>query len=139
MHITVLLLTLGNPFLCHPQPLATAVKRQPDYRLHQASPSLWLDQQWHQHNTQYARLTTGTLLKRTFKSPNPALNVSRRNESVACDIVYSDTTAIADGSNAAVLFVGTDTQVTNIYGIKTDKQFVNTLEDNIIQRGAPIP
>jgi hemerythrin superfamily protein len=34
-----------------------------------------------------------------------------------------------------VLFVGKDTQVTN--GIKSDEQFVNTLEDNIIQRGAP--
>ena len=40
-------------------------------------------------------------------------------------------------STAAVLFVGTKTQVTDVYGIKTDKRFVNTLEDNIIQRGAP--
>jgi hypothetical protein len=30
-----------------------------------------------------------------------------------------------------------DTQVTDTYVIITDKQFVNTLEDNIIQRGAP--
>jgi hypothetical protein len=35
-------------------------------------------------------------------------------------------------------FVGVNTQVTDVYGIKTDKQFVNTLEDNIIQRGAPL-
>jgi hemerythrin superfamily protein len=76
----------------------------------------------------------------------------RRNESVACDIVYSDTPAVADSSTAAVIFVGIDTQVTDIYGIKTDKQFINTLkdsiiktdkqfintlEDSIIQRGAP--
>ena len=90
------------------------------------------------HTTQYARLPTGTLLKRSFKSANPALNVFRRNESsVACDIVYADTPAIDDGSLAAVLFTGLDTQVTDIYGIKTDRQFVNTLEDNIRQRGAP--
>jgi hemerythrin superfamily protein len=44
---------------------------------------------------------------------------------------------IDDGSIAAVMFVGKDTQVTNVYGIKTDKQFVNTLDDNIIQQGAP--
>jgi hypothetical protein len=87
--------------------------------------------------TQYARHPTGTLLKKTFKSPNPDLNVMRRNESVACDIVYSDTPAVADGSTAAVIFVGIDTQVTDIYGIKTDKQFINMLEDNIIQRGTP--
>jgi hypothetical protein len=30
------------------------------------------------------------------------------------------------------------TLVTDVYGIKTDKQFVNTLEDNIIQRGTPL-
>ena len=90
-----------------------------------------------ENTTQYARIPCGTLLKRTFKSPNPALNVTRRNEPVACDIVYADTPAINDGSTSAVIFVGVDTQVTDVYGIKTDKQFVNTLEDNIIQRGAP--
>jgi Reverse transcriptase (RNA-dependent DNA polymerase) len=90
-----------------------------------------------QHTTQYARLPTGTTLKRAFKSPNPALNVTRRNESVACDIVYADVPAIDDGSIAAVIFVGIDSQVTDIHGIKSDKQFVNTLEDCITQRGAP--
>ena len=89
------------------------------------------------HTTQYARLPTGTTLKRTFKSPHPALNVTRRNEPAACDIVYADVPAIDDGSIAAVIFVGTDTQVTDVYGIKSDKQFINTLEDNITQRGAP--
>jgi hypothetical protein len=66
------------------------------------------------------------------------LNVYRHQEDVACDIVYSNVPAIYDGSTAAVIFVGVNTQVTDVYGIKTDKQFVNTLEDNIIQRGAPI-
>jgi hypothetical protein len=66
------------------------------------------------------------------------LNVFRREEDGACDIVYSDVPAIYDGSTAAVVFVGTNTQCTDVYGIKTDKQFVNTLEDNIIQRGAPL-
>jgi hypothetical protein len=91
-----------------------------------------------EHTTQYARLPTGTLLKKAYKSPNPALNVYRRQEDVACDIVYSDVPAIYDGSIAAVIFVGVNTQVTSVYGIKTDKQFVNTLEDNIIQLGAPL-
>ena len=84
-----------------------------------------------QNTTQYARIPTGTLLKRFFKSPNPALNVHRRSEPVGTDIIYADTPAVDDGSTAAVLFVGIKTQVTDIYGIKTDKQFVNTLEDNI--------
>jgi Reverse transcriptase (RNA-dependent DNA polymerase) len=89
------------------------------------------------HTTQYARLPSGTLLKRSFKSSNPALNVTRRNESVACDIVYSDVPAVDNGATAAVIFTGLETQVTDVYSIKTDKQFVNTLEDNIRYRGAP--
>jgi hypothetical protein len=78
------------------------------------------------------------LIKEAFKSLNTVLNVYRRQEDVACDIVYSDAPAINDGSTAAVIFVGVNTQVTYVYGIKTDKQFFNTLEDNIIQRGAPL-
>jgi hypothetical protein len=78
-----------------------------------------------------------TVLKRCFKSPNPAFNVAHCNEAVACDIVYSDFPAISNGSVAAVHFVGIDSQVTDVYGIKNDMQVVNTLEDTIIQRGAP--
>ena len=115
-------------------------KREPDYA--SLRPLFgWLSpdiiKKTFENTTQYARIPTGTLLKKTFKSPNPALNVARRNEAVACDIVYSDTPAVNDGSTAAVMFVGLDSQVTDIYGIKTDKQFVNTLEDQIVDRGAP--
>jgi hypothetical protein len=91
-----------------------------------------------EHTTQCARLPAGTLLKKAYKSPNPALNVYRCQEDVACYMVYSDIPAIYDCSTAVVIFVGVNTQVTDVYGIKTDKQFVNTLEDNIIQRGAPL-
>jgi hypothetical protein len=120
-------------------PKATS-KKEPDYE--QLRPFFgWLSpdiiKHTFMHTTQYARLPTGTTLKRAFKSPNPALNVTCRQEPVACDIVYAEVPAIDDGSTAAVIFAGTDTQVTDIYGIKTDKQFVNTLEDNITQRGAP--
>jgi hypothetical protein len=89
------------------------------------------------HTTQYAQLSTGTTMKRTSKSPNPALNITHRNESVACDIVYANIPAIDDGSIAAVMFVGTDSQVTDVYGIKSDKKIVNNLEDDITYRGAP--
>ena len=86
-----------------------------------------------ENTIQYAQIPCSTLLKGTFKPPNPALNATRLNEPVACDITYADTTpAIKDGSTVAVIFVGVDTQVTDVYSIKTDKQLVNTLEDNII-------
>jgi hemerythrin superfamily protein len=77
------------------------------------------------------------MLKKAFRSPKPALNIYRHNEDVACDSVYSDVPAIFDGSTAAVILLGTSTKVTDVHGIKKDNQFPNTLEDNIIQRGAP--
>jgi hypothetical protein len=94
-------------------------------------------QKMFEHTTQYAQLPTGTMLKKAFRSPHPALNVYRRNEDVGCDIVYCDVPAIFDASTAAVLFFGTSSKVTNVHGIKHDNQFANTLEDTIIQRGAP--
>ena len=39
-------------------------------------------------------------------------------------------------SNFAQLFVGTNIFVTDVYGMKTDKQFVNALEDNIRKLGS---
>jgi hypothetical protein len=90
-----------------------------------------------EHTTQYARLPTGTMLKKAFRSPHPALDVYRRNEDVACDIVHSNVPTIFDGSTAAVIFFGTSSKVTNVHGIKCNNQFANTLEYTIIQRGAP--
>ena len=86
--------------------------------------------------TQMARMPMSETLKNFFKSMYPALNVQRRNEPVATDTVYSDTPAIDDGSTSAQLYFGTKSTLTDVYGMKTDKQFVNTLEDNIRERGA---
>ncbi len=85
--------------------------------------------------TQFARIPAGRLKKR-FKSPFPAANVRRRSEAVATDTVFSDTPAFATGQTCAQIFVGTETLYTDVYGMKTDKEFVNTLEDNIRKRGA---
>ena len=87
--------------------------------------------------TQYARsVSSGKLMKKIFRSPFPALNVHRRREAVATDTVYSDTPAIDNGSEAAQIFIGRESLVADVYGVKTDKQFVKTLEDNIRRRGA---
>jgi hypothetical protein len=50
--------------------------------------------------------------------------------------VYSDTPAVDNGATVAQLFVGTETLVTNVYSIKTNSEFVHTLEDNIQKWGA---
>ena len=75
-------------------------------------------------------------MKRHLKSRNPALNIPRRHEAVATDTVFSDTPAVDSGVKQAQVFVGRDTLVADAYPMKSGKQFVNTLEDNIRRWGA---
>ena len=75
-------------------------------------------------------------LKKHFESRNPVFNISRRKEPVATDTVFSDTPAINDGSTMAQFSAGKDTLVWDAYGIKSQKQFINPLYDNILTRGA---
>ena len=88
--------------------------------------------------TQMGRIPVSTLLQNHYRSPFPALNVFRRNEAVATDTVYSDTPAVDSGGiTSAQFFCGCVSKIVDIVGMKSDKQFVNTLEDNIRKRGAP--
>ena len=70
-------------------------------------------------------------MKKHLKSRNPALNVPRRHEAVATDTVYSNTPAGDSGVKQAQLFVGKESLVSDIYPMRSGKQFINTLEDNI--------
>ena len=67
----------------------------------------------------------GTLLSLT--SRNPALTVSRRHEAVVTDTVYSDTPAVDSDVKMAQLFVAKESLVSDIFPIKSGKQFANTL------------
>ena len=71
-----------------------------------------------------------------LKSRNPALNIPMRHEAVATDTVFSDTPAVDSDVKQAQVFVGMDTLVADAYPMKSGKQFVNTLEDNIRRQGA---
>ena len=75
-------------------------------------------------------------MRKHFKSRFPAFNIPRRSEEVATDTIFSDTPAIDSGVTMAQIFVGKRTLVTDVYPLKSQKQFVNTLEDNIRFRGA---
>ena len=75
-------------------------------------------------------------MKKHIKSRNPALNIHRRHEPVATDTIFSDTPAVDIGVKQAQVFVGRDTLVADAYPMKSRRQFVNTLEDNIRRRGA---
>jgi hypothetical protein len=86
--------------------------------------------------TQYARGRVLETIRQHWKSRFPACNVRRRNKAVATDTVFSDTPAVDSGVKSAQLFIGRKSLVADAYGVKTDKEFVNTLEDNIRERGA---
>ena len=60
-----------------------------------------------QLTTQYARISMSAIIKNHYKSLFPAMNVTRRDEPVATDNIYSDTLAIDDGCKQAHIFVGT--------------------------------
>jgi hypothetical protein len=78
-----------------------------------------------------------TVLRKCFKSPNPAVNVRRRDEPIATDTIQSDVPAIDGGEKYAQIFVGTKSLVTDVHGMKSPAQFPGILTDEIITRGAP--
>ena len=75
-------------------------------------------------------------MKKHLKSRHPALNIPRRHEPVATDTVFSDTPAVDSGVKQAQVFLSRDTLVADGYPMKSGKQFVNTLEDDIRRQGA---
>jgi hypothetical protein len=89
------------------------------------------------NTTQYARMPMSTVLKKHYKSPFPELNVHRHGEALATDTVYSDFPAVDSGVTIAQLFVGLTSTACDVYPLKTEKAFVNTLQDVIRCRGAP--
>jgi hypothetical protein len=113
---------------------------EPDYR--QLRPCIgWLPvdaiKKMFKRATQLARMPMSTILKKRYKSLNPALNVCPHDKLVATDTIYSGTPVIDCGVTSAQLFIGTKTRTADVYPIKSDKEFVNTLLDNITQCGAP--
>ncbi len=91
-----------------------------------------------QATTQNAvNVMSGHQILQTIQSPYPAHNVWRRNEPVASDTVYAEVPAIdTNGQKMAQLFIGRKSLVIDVYGMSTEKEFVNTLKDQIRKQGA---
>jgi hypothetical protein len=71
-------------------------------------------------------------MMKTYKSPFPACNVRRCNEAVATDTILSQVPAVDTGGiKVAQIFVGCDTLVCDVYGLRSESQFVNSLLENI--------
>ena len=87
------------------------------------------------NTTQYAcHSLSGSDMYKTHKSPFPACNVHWRQEAVAMDTGYSDTKVVDTGGiDLAQIFIGQHSLVVDVYGMKNDKQFVNSLLEGIWQ------
>ena len=77
-----------------------------------------------------------THLISNFRYQFPALNIPCRQDYVETDIIHIDTPTIDFGHRRAQFYCGTDSQVCDLYGMKNDKQIINSFEDIIKQRGA---
>ena len=99
-------------------------------------PASTIEKTW-DSTTQFYCTPMSSHMKKTYEAPFPALNVHRQNEDLATDYLCADTPAIDEGSIGVQFFVGTTSMVGDVYGVKSQKQFVNTLQDNICRRGAP--
>ena len=71
-----------------------------------------------------------------YKSRFPALNVTRFRETYATDTFFSSEKALG-GFMCAQLYVGKTSTFTVIYGMKSETQMPETLQDFIRQFGAP--
>ena len=89
--------------------------------------------------TQHAsNVMSGHIITQTAASPFPAHNVRRRNEPVSSDTTHAEVAAVDSGGvKMAQIFVGIYSKVIDAFGMKTGKEFVNTLLDCIRKRGAP--
>ena len=70
----------------------------------------------------------------TYTPLFPALKYRHHNEPVATDTIYTGIPAVDNGSTCAQLYVGKTSKISNVFGIRNDGEFVDTLM-GVIQKG----
>ena len=91
------------------------------------------------YTSQIGTLPPSSHLQRQFKSPNPALNLHRRNEADATDQIFAKVPAIDGGEVGAHIFVGQDSKITDVYKSKDNSgaEFLGAFQDRVRERGVP--
>ena len=91
------------------------------------------------HTTQIRLLPPSTHLRRQFKSPNPALNLHRRNEADATDQIFAKEPALDGAETSCHIFVGQDSKITDVYKSKDNsgEEFLGAFQDRVRERGVP--
>ena len=87
--------------------------------------------------TQLARMTLKHPLRRHVKPRNPHMNVTRIDEPISTDPMFSNCTSIYHGYLAAQIFFGTKSHTIFVYGIKSKEEFPRVYRDFIRHQGAP--
>ena len=77
------------------------------------------------------------ILKTHYRSPEPSLNTPRRDEDVGSDTLFSEVPALDGGETMAQVYTGRKSRTYHAYGMHSEKQFINTLEDCVNEYGAP--
>jgi hypothetical protein len=96
-----------------------------------------------QATTQFARTAPRYPFRKHYRTRWPAANVDRWNEDVATDTFFSDTPAHDDGifghsgCTMAQIYAGKRSSKLVAYGMNSESQMPNTLEDLIRKHGAP--
>ena len=86
-------------------------------------------QNTYKNSTQYGVLPPSSHLQKRFKSPNPLLDLYRRNKMDAADQIFSGIPAMDGGETSAHIFVGHDSKITDVYKVKdrSVKEFVGEM------------
>ena len=96
-----------------------------------------------QATTQWYKAEECLPFRRHFRSRFPAANVPRLNETVATDTFFANTPAHDDGilghggATMVQLYVGTTSQITDIFPMSNESHMHETLLDFIRRHGAP--
>ena len=93
------------------------------------------------HTTQTGLLSPSTHLRRQFKSPNPALNLHRRNEPDATDQIFATEPTLDGAETSCHIFVGQDSKITDVYKSKDNsgEAFLGAFQDRVCERGVAVP
>ena len=90
-----------------------------------------------QKTTQMAKMTIRHPMRRHVKSRFPYMNVTRIDEPVSTDPMFSNCRSIYYGYTAAQIFYGTKSHTIIVYGIKSKGEIPKVYRDFIREHGAP--
>ena len=106
-----------KPTIRKPEPIDYVRMRK--YSGHVPADIVW---RTFKHTTQIGTLLPSTHLQHQFKSPNPALNLHRRNEADATDQIFAKEPALDGAEMSAHIFVGQDSKITDVYKSKDNSR-----------------